>query len=593
MNNKYFALSIFWLLLFLISSSKLNYDPDAVIDSSYHNTIKDGYFIVINTNSKYPYLYFRDIDNKQYTYATYNWRLQYWVNTMKGFDADQIDLTHYYTKISLSKTALNRRKPLNNTIVSETKKTNVPEDKTESETNSSNNSQTTNKQNTNNDPALNYDPDAKPDFSLNGTYMGNYKVSFNETYFYTLFFEKKSNTLKAIYNYKFHHWVRKDKDFNMTDINLKRLFTGISFEHLDRMSINEKMSNKTTQSEVNMQMHDKILNGYRLNINLEKKEIKFYKPGYPYIEHAMYDLKNNVWLHAFGDFYTEDIDFTKIFNNVTRDDVDNYNKWSTSYKHIRTVDQNVDYNYSNDPDFTDFITYARQCDVDERQINFYLKVANYEHVRERMQYYFTMHKNKRGLRPVELFLNNDPIVLTVIELVPEIKSSNDLNDFNYVPANKLKNKIKEYFENAYNKSFIIKSARCKISYEELGTIPEDMYPLTYQRNYLEKKVDSVAANNSLILYYYIDQNRARQFPKIKVSNPMGLGAGMIDFDINAIFVLHEFGHTLMLQHHFDLNRAASDPEDLNNHTSSACIMNYQFKSIRLCPLCRYALNIPL
>ena len=58
--------------------------------------------------------------------------------------------------------------------------------------------------------------------------------------------------------------------------------------------------------------------------------------------------------------------------------------------------------------------------------------------------------------------------------------------------------------------------------------------------------------------------------------------------IALIIVVHEFGHSLQLRHHFNDTDGSSD---IKTHISPSCIMNYKYRSNEFCPLCKYGLGV--
>lgn len=489
-----------------------------------------------------------------------------------------------------------------------------------------------------------YDDTARVNMELHRSEKDGYyiRINSNKDFPYIIFETTRGHDIKAIYHYQYQYWVRKDRDFTSTGIDLSTYFTTIKLSHgqIDRFqgykpdyiplstitgnttdtaetvlventtttednkreAVSEeekketKQSGKKTEKKSFSFVPNLALNNTRMYnckvVFMENvDEIWFNDLESRYITHAVYKYKNmhwSKWTH--GDFAIEEVDLSLFFTNMNSDEAKKYNRWNPDDDMmIRVLKETEYYDYSNDKDFADFIAYAGKIGAPDRAIDFYLRAANNPEVRTRMQFYFDMHHNKRGIfEATAIFKKFDKVPLTILELSPVTPSGEEETSLR---GAKLRQMVKKDFEAHFKKSFSVKTVRAVLNYEELALEAEKGSPLYYQGLYLKNHIDHFAGKDRLILYYFTDKARLKQFPRIKTSNPMGMGTGAYSWDWNIGPTIHELGHTMGLPHHFPPTKSNIDPEDINDHTSASCIMNYALKSEEFCELCRYALGV--
>jgi len=454
--------------------------------------------------------------------------------------------------------------------------------------------------------------------SYNGTVQFGYRISINDNpkYPYLIFRTITNNKIKAIYQYKTLNWIRVDRGFDKNKIDLS-LFYGNKIvtkkptnKYICARNRNKERSQKEgahnqqpthrkKRIKTNLKYisikdgNKKLIPDYSLNRSTQTGFYTIIGRSHIYFKHAKlkninigsYNYLKKQWeMWKLSKTSWRDINLSRYFKNMSRQEAKRYSRYNPTDPNSLEIDGLSKYNYSQDQDFRQFMRYLKNIKTKQKTIDSYLRLASIPDNRRRMQSYFNKHKRKPTYKHLQIFKNNRVVPLCIINMIPRRPTSALNRNFN---KTKFKNEVQQYFSHFFHKPFRVKTIDVKVNYRALGTIPKGVYPLKYQREYLAKTVDRYAGRNTLILYHFIDIKRLAKFRRIKTSNPMGMGAGVQNWRFNAGPAIHEFGHALLLSHHFK----SANPEDIHEHTSGRCVMNYELGDDQFCEICRYALGI--
>lgn len=384
-------------------------------------------------------------------------------------------------------------------------------------------------------------------------------------------------------------------------------------------------------AQVNRALNETIMFGYYVNFNLKYPLIYFRDSEKHAINLATYNYEKQFWMWKHKDFDSSKIDLKQFFTKIdlSKTTLDRTEPVSeTVYRD--TALENKPYDYSNDKDFSDFMKWCDKTKVPADTKNFYIMAANNAAKRGRlvldsavsvsdvdrgiqsenfkpasyknkplpydtrkdimksaggMQLYFEYRKRELFVmvdQAQNIFKDNKAVPVTIVELEPQEGNTSP----EILRGKALVKKVQADLESTFHKKFKVKLVTMKISYTELanyGNLPL----LTYFGQFMEKYVNAKAGKNTLIIYYMIDSKRLYAIDRLG-THPLATGPYGTDWERNKHNIMHEMGHTIGLRHHFNDTDGSGD---IKSHISPACIMNYQFVSHDICPLCRYGMGL--
>ncbi|MBP9022856.1 MAG: hypothetical protein KBH06_06605 [Spirochaetes bacterium] len=393
----------------------------------------------------------------------------------------------------------------------------------------------------------------------------------------------------------------------------------------------ESSYNYDPNYEVNKELKDTLWNGYRLQFDLNFTTVLFADPNNPMLRDAYYNLDKQYYGWKTPNFDSSKFDLTYLYKKIdlSKTTLDRMEpKAETVYRDTSLEDK--DYDYSKDPDFAAFMAYCDKTKVKPEVKQFYLRAANNSAKRGRlildqnktlsdaevgiqqsafkppiyknqvvpydkrngitymaggMQLYFEFRKKQRYVYPdkaLNIFKDNKAVPLVIVELEPKEGNTGPV----ILRGESLVKKAKADLEAAFKKNFRITTKTMTISYSEFADAGK-IAPLTHYSNYLAKHVNPSIPKNSLIIYYFTDAKRLLAIDR-DGSHPLEFGPYATDWERLFPTIVHEFGHSLQLRHHFNDTDGSSD---IKTHISPSCIMNYKYRSNEFCPLCKYGLGV--
>ncbi len=494
-------------------AADLSYDPDAVIDPGIKRTVYMGYYVDYLASDDYPYLFFRNPDNRRINYATYNYKQQYWIFIGPAFDPAEIDLAPLYAEIDLNKVTLNRNQ--DGTVYAE---------------------------NPGSSPhaAGSVEPPEAAEEQGGGPAR-----------------ERDTRPLPE--------HGSESAAVNIDELTLRP----------------------------NTALNNTIKDGYLIRFNTYLNNLEFIDPEYPEHNAAVYRIHQKCWIEWIDSaFDAKAVNLQDYFIGISEKQAEALNRWNYIDSHvIRDVRETDYYDYRKDPDFADFVEYLDRIGASPLYKDFYLRIANDPVIRERMQEHFDAHNGNHFMCAIDnykIYNQNKVLPVAVIELYPKYGATEDVVESR---GDDFLKKFETAVERFYKKKADIKVFSAVIDYRGL----DDGGPLTglaYRRKrYLEKNVDYLVPEGSLVFYRFMDMGLMKQIPRFNLGGPLGKGAPMAEikeWDLYTLF--HEMGHTFGLTHHFPPEDFGKPTEDINHHVSPACVMNYGLKTDSLCPLCLYTLG---
>jgi hypothetical protein len=393
-----------------------------------------------------------------------------------------------------------------------------------------------------------------------------------------------------------------------------------------------------SKAVVNRQLSS--LGGYRISVETSGNPLViFYSddPKRPNWGVAAYNWERQYWTWTNKPFDPARVDLRQLFHQISLSSAELNRK---TPKHLTTLGnahlESTPYNMASDGDFKDFWRYLAASGVSHEAKNAYLHRANnpakrgaifkssklpfrwmedaelgfqrlrmlqtprkytnkLRNVRQTwttggMQYYFELAKGKRiptgRLQPYYLFRYNDPVPLTVVEIVPPDGTRSES-----LEGAALYGEIEAHLEAYFKKDFQVEGTQVVLDYQKLlEGGPKHWSKWLVFRDNLKKCCHDKRGRDRLYVYYFTDTDAFSKIDR-KLSHPTKFGATIANWERKKDTFIHEFGHALGLYHHFDHTPNAGQADA---HLSGPCIMNYRnpHRTTAFCPLCRYALGLP-
>lgn len=627
------------------------FDPDAKLKTGLNGSRIGGYRIQVILNPKYPYIYFQDTTKKNFTYAGYNWKFQYWVWKNIKFN-DNINPADLFEKISLDQRLLQRKAPakeiqekLQQYSTGSSPFTSLSKDKKQENTRSD-------------DGGFNFDPGAVPNPAIKE--LNGYRIVFVQPIKIRdqiLFWSNSYARPVASFNWKKQVWnyINQQSGFDSSRIDLEKLFLKISLsrDEMDRVSPSENYKTKTQikleklsedqdsgwsdydhNAKVNPAV--KFLGAYRVKVDqpLTSGQVFFYstKPGKEKWMLANYDWQKQYWKWTLKQFRADEVDLKKLFisvnrsrNELNRSKPKDLSIWN--YSHL----EKQKYNASANSSFRSFLLFLDTIGVSADVKMQYLRWANnpaklggrYKYRGQKIspvklgyfpQYliktpekYYEFY-NPRIVSPTHiaggmsyyltLGYGSFTTISSPVQYIYKKHNPVPITLVEIFPANKkktdtislsnLKKELKRLLKSVYYKDFTITVKSIVANYQEMQNVPKDDDTTLHRLKFLDKYVHSRFGHDKIYIYYFTD---AQAFARIDrhLSHPVLHGVYFANWNKTKMTLMHEFGHALGLYHHFGKREQAGKP---GAHISSPCIMNYRapYKSNTICPLCRYALE---
>ena len=628
------------------------FDPKVQLKNSLDGSLMNGYKLQVLNNQQFPYIYIKKGNGENYTYAAYNWKFQFWVYSLAGFNKKSINPKDFYSEVSLSEDLLARDAPskdIQEKLVQWSENPDSSNDDSEKKP-----IDNTSENNSKNDDII-------PDTSI--TSLGGYRVNFIlpvTSRDQVLFWEKGRDKPVASYNWKKQYWnyIDRTSGFRSETVDLTRLYKKVylSAKELDRMSPNASYKTQN-QMDLEAQTGDResgwadydhsakinpgitSLGGYRVVVDKPVEssgQVFFYstEPGKTRWMLANYDWKKQYWKWTLPAFDTSRVDLKKLYiqvnktsDELNRDKPSELTIWN--YSHL----EKQKYNYDKNPAFKKFMTYLKKGGASQKIQNNYLhwannpaKLGSFEinsgrDIPEVKLGYFPQFMIKtpekfysfydpRVTRPTHIsggisyYLElgqGNMITATspaqylfksqdIVEItLVEMKPLNGRNTENLDIA-ELARQMESVLEQAYFKKFRVSVKSVTVNYSEMENVPSEKDVILHRSAFLDKHVHKPFGFDRIYAYYFTD---ARVFAKIDshLSHPTSHGAYVALWNRNKTTFVHELGHALGLYHHFGKREQAGKQ---GAHISEPCIMNYRlpYKNDTICHLCRYALGVP-
>jgi hypothetical protein len=389
--------------------------------------------------------------------------------------------------------------------------------------------------------------------------------------------------------------------------------------------------NHDPDAQINRSLSGSVMFGYYIDINPIYPYIYFRDIDKPALNYATYNGEKQYWMWKNDKFDSSKIDLKQFFTKIdlTKTTLDRVEPVSeTVYRD--TVLEEKPYDYSNDKDFKDFMKWCDKTKVPADVKAFYLKAANNSAKRGNlipdegrgvsdndmgiqaeafkslkyknrqvpeieargmkklaggMQLYFEYRKRtmlRYNDESQNIFRENKTVPVTIVELEPEEGNTGQ----KILRGKALVKRVKADLEKTFHKKFNVKLKTMTISYTEFADCGK-VAPLTHYGRFMSKYVHPNAVKNTLYIYYFTDTQKLLAIDN-DGTHPLQFGPYGSDWENFSFTIIHEFGHSIGLRHHFN---DTDGSDDIKTHISPACIMNYRYVSREFCPLCRYGLGI--
>ncbi len=530
------------------------YDPNAILKTGLKGSLLFGYRIDMPYTADAEFIFFRDKDNVSFNYATYNWKYQHWVYTMVGFNPRGVDLSALYASLSIDP-ALLQRDARGKPVPLEESSTPLP---TLSPSPS---------------PTVTVSPTATttftptPQVTVTPTFIPSPSSTPGPT---------PSPTPAPSSSASPRVWPIP------TVIPGPRPSFSPLPPALDALIL-----------EPRMELNGTIRDGMRIEVNRDVRAIIFNDIQYPDHYLALYRYNTKAWAEEMdAAFEKSRIDLTQYFKNLSADQAAALNRYNPNNSYvIRTQVWTAPYDYSNDPDYQEFMNWLVARGSTSLYVDFWRKAGQDASIRGRMQTYFNARKGKHywvNLRNRKIISAGPEIKLTIIELEPSSGASGQRVS---LIGEAFRLKMEESGLRFLKKPTRVTVKSAVIDYMRLANPPGDVYARQRRDDYLAETVDQLVPADSLVFYRLMDIELTKQIPGFYLGYPLGKGSpmqGTEAWDIGSPF--HEIGHTLGFDHHYPPEVFGVPLADINWHTSPACVMNYDFKTDEYCPLCLYALG---
>jgi len=378
------------------------------------------------------------------------------------------------------------------------------------------------------------------------------------------------------------------------------------------------------------------LSGYKINIEKSGNPlVMFYDKKKTHWAIAAFNYERQFWFWHMDHFNPDEIDLKRIYSKINlsktvlnRDKPDILDYEGYVNREIKP------YDYSKDSLFSDFITYMRNGNVPDEQINRYIHAANnpakrgaglptnfggmytesevgiqWLSVQPNNNYFSGLSGSSKLTGGMELLLQTHdfhnisstrgasynfrrylyekkPVKLVVVEIYPL-----DGDHSGTLRGRDLLEDIEKAHEKKFRTDFDVSYKKITLDYKRFIGKPGVPYGSTgFKMDALYNEyIHEPYGTENLYMYYFTDSEEYSSIDK-SPSHPSLYGAYLTGWDKYQKTYFHELGHSLSLRHHFP-DREDSAKEEA--HISFPCIMNYYspWKSFEFCPLCSYSLGI--
>lgn len=526
------------------------YDPAIEPDFSLHGTIQGGFWIFLLPD--YPLLQFRRAEDGATIVATYHWKHQYWGMQAPGFDPGTVDLAPFFRKVDLSRTILNRDiaglSPLRAgaatppAAAAEGERAPAPGAPRSPEDTLAFLGLRRPTWKTVGFRGFSYDLDAVPDLSWSGKVMGKYLVLMLPGSADIIFRDAADPAGNlGQYNILCQYWSWRAPGFDSASLDLGSLYL-----RLDR--------EKVPVLDRPMPMDDEVISAL---------------PS----ESEPYD-------------YSADQDFGAFM------------KWMEGAKVKESLRKFFLMAGSNPskrgrvlPFFYGSLLSHRDAGMEPDAF----KPASQKGIldgslfdAERMswaggmQYYFELRSGVRARAydaAFNIFVDNATVPIVLVEA--------DNSEYRgkaqpMLRAAALRKQAEKDLEAFFRKDVLLSYQKISFPYSELGAGSQGDFDRV-----VERYARAAAGEGKLFILYLTDAAALKKIDPDR-SHPLAFGAYGTDWARLAPTIIHEFGHSLGLRHHFG---ARVNSSSLEAHISHACVMNYRYTSREFCPLCRYGLRL--